>query len=220
VSLEAAVRFAHARGLALRADELNSVSCGGAHGVSDTFASTLWVLDALFNMVAAGVDGVNIHTFSKALYAPFSFMHSRGVWQAHVAPMYYGMLMFARAAPSGSRLLSVRGPSARALRIWAVRAPDGTARITMINDSSTRTLVLAVRPPRAAGAATLERLTAPSLESRTGVTIAGQTFGAATTTGELTRTFKPTTLEPIQHRYVVELPPAGAALLSTGVSQR
>jgi hypothetical protein len=186
--------------------------------VSDTFASALWVLDALFNMAAVGVDGVNIHTFSKALYEPFSFKHSRGVWQAHVAPMYYGMLMFARAAPSGSRLLSVRAPSTQALRVWAVRAPDGTARITMINDSPTRALVLAIRAHRAAGAATLERLTAPSLESRTGVTIAGQTFAAATTSGELTRADKITTLQPIQHRYVVELPPASAAFLSVRVS--
>jgi hypothetical protein len=216
VGLQAAVRVAHTHGLALRADELNSVSCGGAHGVSDTFASALWVLDALFHLAAVGVDGVNIHTFTKALYQPFSFQESRGVWRAHVAPMYYGMLMFARAAPSGSRLLAVRAPSNQALRIWAVRAPDGTARITMINDSPTRKLVLAVRPPRATGAAMLERLTAPTLESTTGVTISGQTFGAATATGELTRTFKTTTLQPIQHRYVVKLPPASAAFISVG----
>ena len=165
-------------------------------------------------MAAVGVDGVNIHTFNKALYEPFSFTHSSGGWQAHVDPMYYGMLMFARAAPTGSRLLSTNAASSRALRIWAIRAPDGTVRVAVINDSPTRTLVLAVRPPRTSVAATLERLTAPTLESRTGVTIAGQTFGAATTTGELTRSYKTTTLQPIQHRYVVELPPASAALLS------
>ncbi|HEY2655514.1 MAG TPA: glycosyl hydrolase family 79 C-terminal domain-containing protein [Solirubrobacteraceae bacterium] len=214
LSLRAAARVAHAHGLTLRADELNSVSCGGARGVSNTFASALWVLDTMFNLAAAGVDGVNIHTFRKALYAPFSFMHASDGWQAHVDPMYYGMLMFARAAPAGSRLLSTRAPSSPALRIWAVRAPDRTVRVTAINDSPTRTLVLAVRPPHTSGAATLERLTAPSLGSGTGVTIAGQTFGASTTTGKLVGSDKTTTLQPIQHRYVVELPPASAALLS------
>jgi len=218
LSLRAAVRVAHADRLALRADELNSVSCGGVQRVSDRFASALWVLDTLFNMAAAGVDGVNIHTFSKARYEPFSFARSRRVWRAHVAPMYYGMLMFARAAPTGSHLLSVRVASSQALRIWAVRARDGTVRVTAINDSSSRTLVLAVGPPHASGAASLERLTAPSLESRTGVTIAGQTFGAVTTTGELTRSYRTTTLQPIQYRYVVELPPASAALLSVKAS--
>lgn len=218
LSLQAAVRVAHSHGLALRADELNSVSCGGARGVSDTFASALWVLGTLFNMAAVGVDGVNIHTFSKALYEPFSFARFRGVWQAHVDPMYYGMLMFARAAPTGSRLLVTRAAASQALRLWAVRAPNGTVRVTMINDSPIRTLVVAIRPARTSGAATVDRLTAPSLQSRTGVTIAGQTFDAPTTTGELTRGYKTTTLQPIQHRYVVELPPASAALLSVKAS--
>jgi hypothetical protein len=220
LSLRAAVRVAHSHGLVLRADELNSVSCGGARGVSDTFASALWVLDTLFNMAAVGVDGVNIHTFSKALYEPFSFAHSRGGWQAHVEPLYYGMLMFVRAAPAGSRVLSTRSAGlSKALRIWATRAPDGAVRVTVINNSPSRTMVLAVRPPNTtSGAAVLERLTAPTLRSRTGVMIGGQTFGASTTTGELTGTYDTTTLEPIQHRYVVEVPPASAALLSVTAS--
>lgn len=220
VSLRAAVRVAHSHGLVLRADELNSVSCGGAHGVSDTFASALWVLDTLFNMAAVGVDGVNIHTFRKAIYEPFSFTHRRGGWQAHVEPMYYGMLMFTRGAPTGSRLLSTRSAgSSQALRIWATRSPDGAFRFTAINDSPSRTMVLAVRPPHGtSGAAALERLTAPTLQSKTGVTIGGQTFGASTTTGELSGTYDTATLDPIQHRYVVELPPASAALLSVAAS--
>ena len=71
--LAAAIAAAHAcGGIPLRADELNSVSCGGARGVSDTFASALWVLDTLFNLARVGVDGVNIHTFAGAIYEPFA----------------------------------------------------------------------------------------------------------------------------------------------------
>jgi hypothetical protein len=217
-SLQMAVRVAHIHGLTLRADELNSVSCGGKRGVSDTFASALWALDTLFNMARIGVDGVNIHTFRNAVYQPFSFTHSRGGWRAHVEPMYYGMLMFARAAPTGSRLLPTYPASSQALRIWATRASNGTVRVTVINDSPTSRLVLAIRPPRATGAATLERLTAPALRSTTGVRIAGQTFGDTTMTAELTRSNDTTTLQPIQHRYVIELTPASAALLSVKTS--
>jgi hypothetical protein len=213
VGLQAAVGFAHAHGLTLRIDELNSVSCGGAHRVSDRFASALWVLGTLFNMAAIGVDGVNIHTFHNALYEPFSSTRARGVWRAHVDPLYYGMLMFARAAPAGSRLLLTHSASSQALRIWAVRAPNGTVRVTAINDSPTRTLLLAIRASRTNGAATIERLSAPTLESSTGVTIGGQTYGAMTTTGELARRPKATALQPVHHRYVVGLPPASAALL-------
>jgi len=70
----------------------------------------------------------------------------------------------------------------QALRVWAVRMPDGTVRVTVINNSPTTT------------------------------------FGAATTTGELARRYKTTTLEPIRHRYLVELPPGSAALLSLRAS--
>ena len=57
------VRVAHAHHLPLRIGAMNTVSAGQAPGVADSFASALWILDALFNMARVGVDGVNIHTF-------------------------------------------------------------------------------------------------------------------------------------------------------------
>jgi hypothetical protein len=118
-SVAAAVAAAHAHGTRFRTDELNSVSCGGARGVSDTFASALWVLDTLFNMARVGVDGVNIHTFHNAFYEPFAVSEDAGRWTAEVRPLYYGLLMFARAAPPGARLLPVadRGPRRRHQRL-------------------------------------------------------------------------------------------------------
>ena len=53
---------AHRHHVPLRIDEINSVSCGGEPGVSDTYATALWSLDTLFALARAGVDGVNIHT--------------------------------------------------------------------------------------------------------------------------------------------------------------
>jgi hypothetical protein len=100
---------AHARGIPLRADELNSVSCGGARGVSDTFASALWVLDTLFDMARVGADGVNIDTFHNAIYEPFAVSERDGRWTAQVRPLYYGLLMFGQAAPPRARLLTTAG---------------------------------------------------------------------------------------------------------------
>ncbi|MGZ4174803.1 MAG: glycosyl hydrolase family 79 C-terminal domain-containing protein [Solirubrobacteraceae bacterium] len=212
-SLAAAIRVAHARGIPFRADELNSVSCGGARGVSDTFASALWVLDTLFNMTRAGVDGVNIHTFQKAIYEPFAVAERAGRWTGEVRPMYYGLLMFARAAPPGSRLLPVSYRAPATLRIWSARAPGGSVRLVLINDSRRRPATVAVRPPAPAGSATGVRLRAPHADARSGVTLGGQGFGSATTTGALagpTRTF---VVHPVQGRLVVRLPPASATLL-------
>ena len=73
---------------------------------------------------------------------------------------------------------------------------------------------MAIRPPRAAGSATLERLIAPGLLATSGITLAGQNFGRLTATATLSGTRRLSVLEPIQSRYVVKLPPASAALLT------
>ena len=213
-SVQGAVAIAHARGDPLRVDELNSVSCKGARGVSDVFASALWAPDTLFHLARVGVDGVNIHTLDGVPYEPFAFTHSGDRWQAHVKPMYYGLLLFARAAPAGSRLLATFHAPVAGLRTWATKGRSGTLRILLINDSPTRPLTLAVRPPHPARSATLERLLADGLRATSGVTLAGQTFGAATATGKLSGALRSATVQPIQHRYVVHLEPASAALLT------
>ncbi len=40
--------------MTFRVDEMNAITCAGTPGVSDTFASALWVLNALFAMDRAG----------------------------------------------------------------------------------------------------------------------------------------------------------------------
>jgi hypothetical protein len=214
-SLQQAVRAAHARALPFRVDELNSVSCGGARGVSDTFASALWVLDTLFNMARVGVDGVNIHTFRNAIYEPFAFGHAAGGWTARVRPMYYGLLLFARAVPPGAQLLATTTTPA-ALRVWATRAPDGSVRVVLINDSLSHFVTTAVRPPRAASDATAERLRAPRVRARAGITIAGQAFGTSTATATLAGAVRQQALTAVQGRFVVRLPPASATLVTIG----
>ncbi|MGH8860499.1 MAG: hypothetical protein ACRDVG_04565, partial [Jatrophihabitantaceae bacterium] len=74
-----AVRVAHDAGLKLRLTELNSVTCGGKAGVSNTFATALWAPDALFTLMRAGVDGVNLHVRAYAINAPFSLTLRRGL---------------------------------------------------------------------------------------------------------------------------------------------
>jgi len=207
------VGAAHSRHIALRIDEMNSVSCGGAPGVSDAFVSALWVLDAVFQMARVGVDGVNIHTYPKAPYELFTFTHEGGQWSGDVAPEYYGLLMFAQAAPAGARLLHTSGVLGN-VRSWATRAPDGTIHVVLINDYTAQSRAVAVRIPGATGRATLERLSAPGVSARTGVTLGGQSFGGATTTGMLSGTSDAASVDPANGAYVVRLPRASAAMLT------
>jgi hypothetical protein len=203
----------HARHIALRIDEMNSVSCGGAPGVSNAFVSALWALDATFQMARIGVDGVNFHTFPGAPYGLFNFKRRHGHWEGFVAPEYYGLEMFAQAVPPGSSLLRLSG-SLGNVRAWATRAPGGAIHVVLINDYTAQSRTVSVRIAGAGGPASLERLRAPGPSARTGVTLGGLTFGSATTTGTPTGRSTLATVTPTNGTYSVKLPQASAAMLT------
>jgi hypothetical protein len=207
------VAIARAHRLSLRIDELNSVSCGADPSVSKTFASALWVLNTLFEMARVGVHGVNIHTFPGAGYELFALRHLDGRWRATVAPEYYGLLLFARAAPAGSSLLRVDGAAAGDVRTWATRAADGTTRITMVNAGAQARRVTVEIAGGRFGTGRLEWLTAPGVRARAGVALGGQSFAAPTFTGLLAGRPRFSSVAPVDGRYVVELPADSAALL-------
>ena len=205
--------LARARGLSLRVDELNSVSCGADPAVSRTFASALWVLNTLFEMLRVGVHGVNIHTFPGAGYELFKIGRSAGHWQAVVAPEYYGLLLFARAAPAGSRLLDVANAASGPVRTWATQAGDGTVRIVFVNTGSTARRLSVALPGMRFGTGGLERLTAPGVRAPGGVSLAGQSFGSPTFTGRLAGDPVTQRLAASHGGYLVQLPAASAAML-------
>jgi hypothetical protein len=208
------VGAAHAAGVQFRVDELNSAAlagCLGRTGVSNTFASALWMVDTLFNLASIGVDGVNVHSLPGAGYELFTFRRTATGWQAFVHPDYYGMLMFARAFPAGARLEPVREP-AGPVTVWATLAPDGHTRVTLINkDSRPHRVELQLSPSSAP--AELEWLRAPAASATGGVTLGGQSFGAETSTGALGAP----QVKPVAQTfgsYSIDLPPTSAALLT------
>jgi Glycosyl hydrolase family 79 C-terminal beta domain len=206
------VAAAHARGVRFRLDELNSVSCSGKRGVSDTFGSALWMLDTLFNMAGVGVDGVNVHSLPGARYEPFTISHAHDKWQAFVHPEYYGMLMFEQAFPPGAQLLPVSAPSGP-VKIWATRSATGRTRVVIINKDPVNAQTVQVAVPGAGGAASLEWLRAPSILATGGVTLGSQSFGAETRSALL----KPPLTTPITATggvYTIELPAASAVMLT------
>ena len=213
-SLAGFVAAAHAHRLPVRVDEFNSVSCSGKRGVSDTFASALWALDASFQMARAGVDGVNIHTFPGGVYQPFTLRHVHEGWIGSVEPMYYGLMMFAQAAPAGSRLLTLSGSPGARVRAWATRAPDRTIRVVLINDYLHRPRYVTLRIAHVSGPAALERLRAPRVGARTGVTLGGRSFGPVTKTGLLAGKSQSLRVAQVKGKYVVRLPAASATLLT------
>ncbi|HEX4010160.1 MAG TPA: glycosyl hydrolase family 79 C-terminal domain-containing protein [Solirubrobacteraceae bacterium] len=186
-SLKRWVAIAHGQHRLLRVDELNSAACRGKTGVSNAFASALWVTDALFSLARAGVDGIDMHTLPNAAYELFQFSDTGGRWRAQVRPVYYGLQLFAQAAPAGAQLLSVGDQGRNTdFSTWATRAPDGTVRVVLINKDQRRNRSVTLHLPAAVTAtATVERMRAPSVSSTGGVTLGGRSYGAETASGEL-----------------------------------
>ena len=133
-SLAALARIARRTGLPLRVTELNSAACGGRAGLSDSFASALWLTDTLFALLRDGADQADVHTWDHARYAPFALTRT-GV---SVRPPLVAMRAFARGAPAASRLIPVRIASAGTLRGWATLDAVGTVRLVLIAPDAVR----------------------------------------------------------------------------------
>ncbi|HWD75931.1 MAG TPA: glycosyl hydrolase family 79 C-terminal domain-containing protein [Solirubrobacteraceae bacterium] len=212
--LAAYARTAHARRLPFRIGEMNSASCEGAGGVSDTFASALWALDTMFNFAAVGVDGVNFHMLPGSNYELFTISRtSSGAWQAFVRPEYYGLMMFAQAFPPGARRLGVSGVSGP-VKVWATEGTDGTERVTVINQDTLSAHDVAVQVPGATTLGSAEALQAPGVSATDGVTIGGQSFGSETTTGTLPAPPSTQPVAPVGGSYTVSLPAGSATMLT------
>ncbi|MGZ4351755.1 MAG: hypothetical protein ACXVRX_14660, partial [Solirubrobacteraceae bacterium] len=132
------VDAAHDAGAPMRLTELNSVNCGGRAGVSDSFATALWAPDALFALLRAGVDGVNLHVRADAVNAPFAL----GPAGLQARPLLYGLVLFARALGPGARLVTVRAHAPRAVNLgaWGVRVGGDTFHLVLIDNGRTDTL--------------------------------------------------------------------------------
>ena len=208
------VSLAAASGASARVTEANSSVCGGVKGVSDTFATALWGTNALFGYFAVGAAGVNMHTWTGAFYAPLQFRVEAGRNVGVVHPLFYGMLLFQRATAFGAQLLPVAPGKATGLRVWATRTPTGIVRVVVVNGSARMDRRLRVTLPGLVSAGVVERLKARSLQSKTGVTLAGKGFGPTTLDGNLIGRHAQATIGPKGNVYAFDVPRASAALLT------
>jgi hypothetical protein len=169
-----AVRAAKRAGLTVRLTELNSVTCGGRHGVSNTFATALWAPDALFELLRAGASSAAVHVRAKAINMAFSLTR-RGL----VAyPLLYGLSLFSRTLGADPQLLPLRLNTQRSLRLkaWAVRASGNLLHVLLI-DKGTQAARVSLRIPDA-GPVTAQQLLARSARATSGVTLGGQHLNA------------------------------------------
>ena len=162
-------------GIPYRMSECNSFYNGGASGVSDSYASSLWVIDYLFNCAQGGASGVNFHGGgNSAGYTPIADSAGSVVG---ARPEFYGMLLFTLA---GEGTLYTTQLSAGSLNVtaYAVKTSSGNLNVIVVNKDLTENLQLAMQLPEAASSATLLAMTQlttgatePDLSATSGVTI-------------------------------------------------
>jgi hypothetical protein len=160
--------------------EANSVSCGGARGVSDVFGAALWALDFLLDAAALNATQVNLHGGPRNAYSPIQTEDppSRA---PRAMPVFMGMWAASAATANGSALLSfARSGSAPAdlVRAHALRDARGETRVVVVHKAprGADAAVRVVGAPAAARAATLQRLSASAVTDARGVSFAGLTL--------------------------------------------
>jgi hypothetical protein len=171
---------AHQQGLIFRMGEINSVGGGGATGISNTFQSTLWAVDVMFNYLNNGMDGVNWHSGEYTPYALYEFKpqpkNGMTVFNlVSINPVYYGLYTFAQLAGRGAKLLPVANMTDSNVSIWATVDNTSTAHVVVINKDEQATGNVQITLP-GYSTGTVRYLKAPSYSSTNGVTLGGQTF--------------------------------------------
>ena len=140
-------------GLPYRISECNSFRNGGAAGVSNSYASSLWVIDFLFDVALSGGTGVNMHSGGQAPgYTPISD-DSGAVIAAR--PEYYGLLFFALAG-SGTLLETQLSAGSVDATAYAVRTASGGLNLIVVNKDEVQNLSLTIQTGQKIETATLQ----------------------------------------------------------------
>jgi hypothetical protein len=186
---------AHKAGRVFRMGEINSF-WGGLSGISDTFSSSLWSIDLMFNYLANGVDGVNWNDEANTTYVLSIFstkVNAAGVATfqlTQVNPLYYGLLVFSQIAGKGAQILPVNTSTSANVSVWATVDTSSVVHAVVLNKDETAAGNVEITLPGYTKG-TVRYLTAANYLSHNGVTLGGQTFDGSpdgTIQGALTTT--------------------------------
>jgi hypothetical protein len=170
---------------AWRMDEANTCSGHGQQGVSDTFISSLWAIDYMFEVAKRGGNGVNFHGSENGMdgTVPFYYepMKEDQGMVVQVQPEYYGLLLFAEAGV-GTMVSTAVTTSAQNFTAGAIKA-DGFTSVVLNNRNASSAVSATVTLGSAVSGASaiyLQATPAGSLTAAAGsVTLAGAAVSVA-----------------------------------------
>jgi hypothetical protein len=158
----AAIRAARAEagGIPYRMDEGNSCFGGGKKGVSDAYASALWVADYMLRAACAGFAGVNLHGGGTGIYTP---VESSLEHEAKPRPIYYGMQLAQRFV--GTRVSSCHLQTTANVTAYQAAKP-GHALLAVVNKGLTD---IEVSLPKSLHGSNRWELSGPTIDATSGV---------------------------------------------------
>jgi len=212
------VAAAHKAGHLFRINEINTFWGGGIEGISNTYQSSLWAIDVMFNHLKYGVDGVNWNDDNAAYqFATYTAPknNAEGIAEyaiTQVNPVYYGLLVFSQMANNGGKVLPVATTTSANVTAWATVDNSSTVHAIVINkDENAAGKVTISLPGYTKG--TVRYLTGAQYWSTNGVTLGGQTFDGSTD-GTIRGTPQTTTISsPSGHFAIANMPIECAAVI-------
>ena len=217
LSLASYMAVSELRGIPLRIDEANTVSCGGVAGISDTFASALWATGYITQAMAAGTAGINLQgnptncVGYTPLCAPDPTALAQGELRAQ--PEWYALLLTHTLI--GDRPLSTTISAEGAPNIVAAgfSGPGHSLKVVLCNNEPEGTSPLAVQLEvgTSISAAQIQRLTDSSLSATSSVLLAGRAVAA---NGSWRAPLRAENVVDHAGTVTVELSPGSAALVT------
>lgn len=208
-------------GVKTRLTEANSLTCGGVDGVSDRFGAALWAVDQAMLVASLGVTAENFHSNIAvcqgpkppgAAYTPFCAPNptEQAAGKLIPQPEYYALL-FVREVGTGT-FAPVESSDPATLRAYAVRN-GASLRVVLDNledPATAKERAVTVKLGGSFKKGDFIRLSGPSFDAKTEITL-----GGATVTND--GTFPGVTRTPIKvsgSTLKLKLPPGSATLLS------
>jgi hypothetical protein len=168
-------------GVPFRIDALSSYADGGAPGVSNTYASSLWAIDAIFQAALAGASGVN---FVSGGQTPGAVIADSNGEILAPQPALHGLLL-ASLAGTGALLTTQLSAGSLNVTAYALQSASGSLSLVLVNKDAVQNLDLSIVLPQGMSTATLQQLTqlsagadTPSLAALSGITLQGATLAS------------------------------------------
>ncbi|EJD52331.1 hypothetical protein AURDEDRAFT_81890 [Auricularia subglabra TFB-10046 SS5] len=215
---------AKAAGLPIVMLEMNTASCNGFLGVSDSFIATLWTLDVALSLAATGFTRAMLHFGGqRSYYNPFTFApdNSSAPHKWTAGPTMYAILTVNEALGSSgkARVADLGANSGNDFTPgYVVYEDDKPDRLVLINFMSDKTgahdYTAKVKVGDGVSEVSVRYLKAETIISKQGISYAGQTWGGYfETDGLLSGEQTTETVQCAGGECAVKVPAPGAAVV-------